>query len=126
MPSACDHLRSISLSVICLTLLFSACGASDPAVSDAAATVTIDMRKNLFDPAKLTVKEGTRVCFANHDTEARWPASNIHPTHDIFPEFDPQRPVRSGDTWCFTFEKAGIWQMHDHLFPELVGTITVE
>lgn len=79
-----------------------------------------------FDPETVTVKKGTEVCYVNEDMEARWPASNIHPTHEIYSDFDPKTPVRSGDTWCFDFTKSGIWKFHDHLFPEFVGTVNVE
>lgn len=126
MTNVCGRLRNITFAVVFCALLLAACGAGAPVDPDQTPAVTVDMRKNLFDPAKLTVKKGTKVCFVNSDTEARWPASNIHPTHDIFPEFDPQKPVRSGDTWCYVFGKPGIWQFHDHLFPELVGSVTVE
>lgn len=83
------------------------------------------MLKGAFEPSNISVQLGDTVCFENRDEEARWPASNIHPTHDIYPEFDPRTPVRPGETWCFIFTKAGIWKFHDHLLPELIGTITV-
>jgi plastocyanin len=84
------------------------------------------MNPSGFAPDPVTVALGSEVCWINSDPEARWPASNIHPTHEIYSDFDPKTPVRSGETWCFTFDKPGIWKYHDHLFPEFVGTVNVE
>ena len=79
-----------------------------------------------FEPKTITVEKGTKVCFINNDIEARWPASNIHPTHEIFPEFDPKTPIHSREEWCFTFKKSGTWKYHDHLLPEYSGTVNVD
>lgn len=84
------------------------------------------MIANGFTPDPITVSKGQEVCWVNKDTDGRWPASNIHPTHEIYSEFDPKKPVVVGETWCFTFDKPGIWKYHDHLLPEFVGTVNVE
>lgn len=88
-------------------------------------TVVINMDEYGFMPNMITIKKNTKVIFRNMATEAHWPASNIHPTHGIYPEFDPQRPIPPGASWSFTFNKVGIWRMHDHLLPRILGTITV-
>ncbi len=93
---------------------------------NAGATFTVEMNKQGFTPQEISVKKDDRVCWKNSDDVARWPASNIHPTHDIYPAFDPKAGVRAGDTWCFTFDKEGIWQFHDHLLPEFGGRVVVE
>ncbi len=87
--------------------------------------VDIVMNEQGFDKPEIKVKKGTKVNFVNKDTGARWPASDLHPSHGIFPEFDPERPIKSGETWSFTFEKTGEWGMHDHISPYFVGVITV-
>lgn len=121
-------MRIVAPLIVFAVLILSGC--SGPAASTNSASITpsvlVHMPTSGFNPETLTVKQGTKVCFQNDDSEARWPASNIHPTHEIYSEFDPKAPVRSGDTWCFTFTKAGIWKFHDHLLPEFVGTINVE
>jgi plastocyanin len=79
-----------------------------------------------FSPETLTVEKGTSVCFENkHEGEARWPASDNHPTHEIYSEFDPHTPVREGAHWCFVFLKPGNWKYHDHLLPDFRGTVVV-
>lgn len=89
-------------------------------------SVVINMSDKAFLPAQLKVKKGTAVTFLNKGKELRWPASNIHPTHQIYPEFDPKGPVSPGASWSFTFNKVGKWRFHDHLVSGVVGVITVE
>ncbi len=97
-----------------------------PPSSSTSQEIVITMNDSAYTPDKVTVKKGDTVKFLNAGAEDRWPASNIHPTHQIFPEFDPKRPVGPGQSWSFTFDKAGIWRCHDHLQPSISCTITVE
>lgn len=87
--------------------------------------VIIHMKKDTFEPNNIQIKKGTMVIFKNEDFQARWPASNLHPTHDIYPAFDPQQPIEAGEEWRFVFDKIGSWKFHDHLFPSIRGIITV-
>lgn len=88
-------------------------------------TTTVLMKEDSFEPETSTIKKGATVTFKNEDKVARWPASNLHPTHTIYPEFDPQQPVEAGQSWSFTFNKAGAWKYHDHLIPSIRGIIVV-
>lgn len=92
----------------------------------ASETAEVSMRQDEYVPSVLTIKKGTTVIFKNDSPDWRWPASNLHPTHDIYPEFDPKEPVAAGKSWSFRFDKAGSWNMHDHLAPYITGTITVQ
>lgn len=85
----------------------------------------ITLTKDGFKPSELTIKKGTTIMFKNTTGNLYWPASNLHPSHLIYPEFDPQTPVAPTDTWSYTFEKVGEWKFHDHLSPYFTGTITV-
>src|SRR5439155_1620409 len=80
-------------------------------------TVTMLIHADTFEPVDLTIKQGTKVIFKNVDSQGHWPASDIHPTHGIYPEFDPKQPVNPGDSWSFVFDKVGRWRYHDHLVP---------
>ena len=73
-----------------------------------------------------TITAGSYICFINNDAVDHWPASNVHPTHDDYPEFDPQKPISPGDSWAFHFDKSGRWEFHDHLFPGMTGVIEVQ
>lgn len=85
----------------------------------------IAMRFVGFEPSTLTVEKGTTVIFRNDEIKDRWPASDPHPAHVIYPEFDPKVPIKSADQWLFVFDKVGEWKFHDHLYPEFQGTIKV-
>ena len=87
--------------------------------------VIIIMKADKFEPETVQIKKGTKVIFKNEDQVDRWPASNLHPTHGIYPEFDPQKPVPVGTSWEFTFDKVGTWKYHDHLIPSIRGVIVV-
>ncbi len=83
------------------------------------------MNNEEFNPRGMTVKVCTKVTFKNVGSEAHWPASNLHPTHGIYPEFDPQQGINPQYSWSFVFDKVGAWKFHDHLNPQIVGTINV-
>src|SRR3989344_2679487 len=85
----------------------------------------IKMTPNGFEPQELMTDTNSVVMFVNRDTTPRWPASNIHPTHELYSEFDPKAPVEVGASWAFKPKKAGIFKFHDHLNPHFRGTLTV-
>ncbi|MEX2028142.1 MAG: hypothetical protein WD988_01415 [Candidatus Curtissbacteria bacterium] len=97
-------------------------GLCDQVVGEAT---TISMNDEGFSPSEISIKVCTKVTFKNEGSEARWPASNLHPTHGIYPEFDPLKGIAPGGLWSFVFDRAGAWRFHDHLNPQLVGTINV-
>lgn len=86
---------------------------------------SVVLTKDGFRPEILRVKKGDSVKFTTSLEKSFWPASNIHPTHEIYSEFDPKRPIKPGETWEFTFDKEGQWTYHDHLMPEMTGKIIV-
>lgn len=86
---------------------------------------TIRIYDTGFNPVNLIIPVGTTVVFENSGQNDHWPASNIHPTHDIYPEFDPKKPIASKESWEFTFNQTGDWLFHDHLDPALTGSIKV-
>ena len=88
--------------------------------------VVVIMTKQGFEPATFDVKKGQAVEFRNTSTDIHfWPASDLHPTHDIYPEFDPREPIAPGESWTFVFKRKGTWKFHDHLRASLRGTIQV-
>lgn len=84
---------------------------------------TVELLEEGFAPQEITIKRGDKVRFVNKRESDFWPASNMHPTHGIYPEFDPRKPEKT--EWIFQFNKAGEWRYHDHLMPLFRGTITV-
>lgn len=94
--------------------------------TEAVRIHAMHMMEKGYEPKDLRIRQGDTVIFENDSTEDRWPASNIHPTHEIYPELDPGKPVTPGSSWEFRFDQAGEWRYHDHLFPTVVGKIVVE
>lgn len=93
--------------------------------SSRPADFTILMTPEEFVPSELTIKKGQSVQWSNEDTDYRWPASDLHPIHEIYPEFDPREPLAPGESWVFTFQRAGSWRYHDHLRPGERGVVIV-
>lgn len=91
----------------------------------ASTQVIIQMSQEGFEPDKITIPQNSTVKFINTDKVARWPASNIHPTHEVYPQFDPKEPIQPGDSWTFKFRRSGTFKYHDHLLPHQRGEIIV-
>lgn len=85
----------------------------------------IEMTSNGFKPESVSIDQNSSVIFINRDNVGHWPASNVHPTHELFPEFDPRRPIEPGQSWAFRPKKTGEWKFHDHLFPHIKGILIV-
>src|SRR3989338_5394777 len=64
-----------------------------------ASTHTISMDASGFMTANLTIKAGDTVRFVNNDIRERWPASGVHPTHQLCPGFDALKPMQPGKTY---------------------------
>jgi plastocyanin len=78
-----------------------------------------------FMPQEVTIKKGGTVTFTTNNGKPFWPASDPHPSHSIYPEFDPRAPIAADSTWSFSFDKVGNWGYHDHLRSYYTGTIHV-
>ncbi len=76
-------------------------------------------------PAEVTIRQGDSVRFTSQTGKPFWPASDLHPSHSIYPEFDPKRPINPSESWSFIFSKSGRWRYHDHLNPGATGIINV-
>lgn len=117
MRGSIKYLVVVGLVVLLIGVWFSSqkCPSSTIAITDQG-----------FQPDTVTITPCTTVTFVNQTSDARWPASDIHPTHGIYPEFDPLEGIAPGQNWSFTFDKEGNWKFHDHLFPQFTGVIRVQ
>jgi plastocyanin len=95
------------------------------AVVTGEPAVTIVRTATGYEPNEVTIKKGDIILWTNESGEFHWPASDLHPTHGIYPEFDPLVPIAPGDEWKFKFDEVGVWKFHDHIRANEVGTITV-
>ena len=86
---------------------------------------TVELREEGFYPQELTIQKGQTVGFITKKNKEFWPASNIHPSHTIYSEFDSGEPVEPQESWSFQFDKVGTWKYHKHLASYYTGTIIV-
>ena len=92
----------------------------------APGDVVVKVTPEGFVPTEVTIKKGDKVVWLNESGTYTWPASDLHPTHGVYPEFDPLEPIPAGQAWAFVFGKAGQWKFHDHLKPNRRGGVNVE
>jgi hypothetical protein len=78
-----------------------------------------------YEPKDLTINLYDEVVFRTVRGFPHWPASNLHPTHNLYPAFDPRTPVPADEEWSFQFTQAGVWPFHDHLNSTHAGSVTV-
>lgn len=88
-------------------------------------TVTITRTEHGFEPERVYIKAGDTVRFVSSTGAPFWPASDSHPTHGLYPEFDSQRALNADESWSFTFKTPGVWNFHDHMESAFSGTIIV-
>lgn len=85
----------------------------------------IELRSDGFYPKDIQISKGESITFTTTRDRHFWPASNLHPTHSLYPEFDSEEPIGPENTWVFEFNEVGEWRYHDHLTPYFGGTVTV-
>lgn len=113
--------RIFSLAVLLITCYLSLVTSS----SAHSGVQVIKMTPDAFEPSEVIIDENSTVIFVNQDKVKRWPASNLHPTHELYPEFDTKKTIQPGESWSFKPKKPGVWKYHDHENPHLRGTLTV-
>ncbi len=94
----------------------------------------INISSSGFVPNTITIKQGEIATFVNKDSNEHWPASALHPTHTVYPEpggclgskFDACKGLKKDESFSFAFNEKGSWKYHDHLNPNLFGTVNVE
>ena len=95
-------------------------------------TVTITYTDSGYGTPNMTVKSGDTIKFINSSTKDMWPASAVHPTHDVYPEkgtcfsgIFTGCTVAPEGSFSMKFNAVGTWQYHDHRTPSKTGSITV-
>lgn len=85
-------------------------------------TVTVKYSKEGYSPKTIEINVGDTVKWVS-DNAPMWTASNNHPTHTIYSEFDQKN---TDTAYEFTFTKAGTWNYHNHLTVNQGGTVIVK
>lgn len=97
-----------------------------PITIENSAEVIVLYGSNGYSPATITIKRGQKVTFKNESGKQMWVASDDHPSHLIYPEFDAKTGTGTGSSYEFVFDKVGTWRYHDHLSPSRTGIVIVE
>lgn len=85
----------------------------------------LTLTKKGFEPNTLVIRQHDKVIFRTERGVPFWPASNNHPEHSIYSEFDPKGRVMEDAQWIFAFDRMGNFKYHDHLSANDTGTIIV-
>ena len=80
---------------------------------------------NGYIPKKAFIKIGDTITFKNLGKSNRWPISDPHPNHNLYPNLNPEKEFQTGESWNFTFTEPGVWKHHDELSPNHQAVITV-
>lgn len=100
------------------------CRSAPKSEAPSETQVTIDADGN-FSPGSAKVKKDEKVIWTNRSQRSVWPASALHPTHQVYPGFDALRGIGFGEEYSFKFDRLGAWIYHDHLNPSKTGTVEV-
>jgi plastocyanin len=115
------------LIVATVILFYQEWSASSPSVPSLPLGQTWEVIRTNdgYEPAELTIKAGDQIIWKNQSDNYHWPASDLHPTHGVYPEFDPLQPVGPEEDWVFQFTQTGDWRFHDHLRANKTGVVHV-
>ncbi|MES2971553.1 MAG: cupredoxin domain-containing protein [Patescibacteria group bacterium] len=99
----------------------------DPQSQVQQASAQVEITKDGFVPATLSITKGTTVTWTNKDSSVHRVASNPHPEHTGLQGLDSQDVIgiESG-TYSYTFNTPGEYTYHDHLNPTTNGTVVVQ
>lgn len=103
---------------------------------DDTKTVIVSYTDQGFSPKSIAINEGDTVTWVNESSRGMWVASDIHPTHNEYPEesasdcsgssFDACGAFSPGENWSFTFNEVGEWGYHDDLNLSRTGIVVVK
>ena len=88
-------------------------------------TTNVAIQGFAFNPPAITVSVGDTVTWTNQDSVPHDVASDPHPTHTDLPGLR-SGTLNPGQSYSFTFDKAGTWSYHCHLHPTMKGAVTVQ
>lgn len=108
------------LFLISLVSLLTACGGTATTTtttsSTAVAAQTITLQDFTFSPKAVTVKVGDSVTWTNADSAS----------HTVTSEAFDSGTLATGQSFSYTFDKAGTFDFHCSIHPTMTGTINVQ
>ncbi len=85
-----------------------------PSVSP-AKEIILTYANGKLSTNNITLALGDTVTFVNNEDTLHWPASDLHPIHNICPGFDSLHGLVNGEKYSFTFSVLKVCPFHDHL-----------
>jgi plastocyanin len=108
--SPMSRIGAIAIATVAAALTLAGAGS--------AATVTVQIRSNGFSPGTITITHGDKVTWHNADKTQHQVVAN---------DGSFASPIlRAGQSWTFTFVRAGVFRYHDAFVTRLTGKITVK
>ncbi|HSW78988.1 MAG TPA: cupredoxin domain-containing protein [Candidatus Babeliales bacterium] len=115
------------LLVIVIVVAISHNPTKNNTTSIAKQSAQIAVTSSQFVPQVLDVKVGSSVVWTNQDSSPHWIASDPYPKDDTLKSLNSGGPKQKGESFTYTFDKAGTFTYHDELHPaELKGTVRVK
>lgn len=128
MSTETEQAKKYSIALLLLLIVF-ACGlgmwyalmaqrkvrVSDYSSRERIQTIfTVTYTADGYSPDQLEVPLGATVVFKNEFTVPMWTASDPHPTHTDYAEFDSKQNIGTGESYSFIFTKSGTFGYHNH------------
>lgn len=93
---------------------------ASPQSATAETTDQVTIKAYAFGPSKITVKVGTKVTWTNQDSVKH----TVTPDNDS-PDFTASELFGKGESYSFTFTKAGTYAYHCEPHPYMKATVEV-
>jgi len=103
--------------------------------TETVSVAVITYTNNGFSPKIITISKGDTVQFINESSSLMWIASDIHPTHSLYPiksgsdclgsSFDQCAASQNGGVWEYTFTETGSHGYHNHRQVSKRGVVIV-
>lgn len=123
--SATDADLKTSIPVVTPTPTVAPTAAATTAAKATSTPTVVTYDSKSFSPASVTIEVGDTVTFTNTGSGSMWVGSDPHPNHTDLPAFDSLKGLKKGESYSFTFTKAGSWGYHNHLSSSHKGTVVV-
>lgn len=95
------------------------------ACSKTGHSQTMDINDTGFHPKNISLKACDILVFHNTGTKYHQPAFGEHPNHLLYPGFN-EKAMKIGTTNTVVLAAIGVYKIHDHIYDELEGEITIK